>query len=73
MARKTGPGSTAKALQPPAVKVCAACQHYWGKKRGLCEIAGRGVNPYGTACQYFKALQGEKTLGAAATLDALKG
>jgi hypothetical protein len=60
MATKTGPGVTPKkALQPPAVKVCAACRHYWGKKRGHCDIAGRGVNPYGTACRYFKA-QGEK-------------
>lgn len=59
MDTKTGPGGTAKALQAPGAKVCAACRHYWGKKRGHCEIASRKVNPYGAACRFFKE-QGDK-------------
>ncbi|WP_258360191.1 hypothetical protein [Moorella sulfitireducens (nom. illeg.)] len=54
MTTNAGSGDTTKALRPPAARICAACRHYWGKKRGHCEIAGRGVNPYGAACWYFK-------------------
>jgi hypothetical protein len=33
---------TTKRFQAPEDKVCVACRHSGGKKRGHCDIAGRG-------------------------------